>query len=360
METIRQLLWNAATSAGTLLGVVLVLLVVRRILDARERRISGRRYRDQVIMLALTLVGILAVVVVLPIGDTLRGQLLSLGGILLSAALALSATTFLGNALAGMMHRAVPNFRIGDFIRVGDHFGRVTERGLLFTEIQTEDRDLTVLPNLYVVTNPVVVIRTSGTIVSAVVSLGYDVPHCTVEKLLIEAAREAELAEPFVQIRDLADHAVTYRVAGLLEEVKQLLTVRSRLHAAVLDALHRGGIEIVSPNFMNTRAIPQDRRFMPAASSAEPTCSAPAGGTAPEEIVFDKAEQAESLERLRERCGELEAEIEAAAAEQAEAGSASEKNRLEERLGRLRAEQESLTASIRTEEEKTKTTPAGG
>ena len=62
--------------------------------------------------------------------------------------------------------RAVRNFRMGDFIRVAEHFGRVSERGLFHTEIQTENRDLTTLPNLFLVTHPVTTIRTSGTIVS--------------------------------------------------------------------------------------------------------------------------------------------------------------------------------------------------
>jgi small-conductance mechanosensitive channel len=353
MESIEQLLWKFAPGAGTILGVILVLFVVRRIFDTRESRISGKRYRDQFIMLILTFAGILLIIVVLPLGDTLRGQLLSLGGLLLSAALALSATTFLGNAMAGVMHRAVPNFRIGDFVRVGEHFGRVTERGLLFTEIQTEDRDLTVLPNLYVVTNPVSVIRSSGTIVSANVSLGYDVPHCAVEQLLIAAAQEAELVEPFVQIRELADHAVSYRVAGLLTEVKQLISVRSRLHAAVLDALHRGGIEIVSPSFMNTRALLENTRFVPATSPAGAVCTKEANGSAPEEIVFDKAEKAESLERLREQHRELEAEIETVTASRGQSGDDAAEKEAEARLTRLRAEQERLMAIIcRAEEQK--------
>ena len=46
---------------------------------------------------------------------------------------------FIGNVMAGLMLRAVRNFRTGDFVRVEKHFGRVTERGLLHTEIQTED-----------------------------------------------------------------------------------------------------------------------------------------------------------------------------------------------------------------------------
>ncbi len=122
--------------------------------------------------LLLTASAVVGVILAVPIAESAQEQLLSLLGLLLSAAVALSSTTFIGNAMAGLMLRAVRNFRPGDFLKVGDHFGRVTEQGLLATEIQTEDRDLTTLPNLYLVTQPVKVVRASGTIVSAYVSLG--------------------------------------------------------------------------------------------------------------------------------------------------------------------------------------------
>lgn len=46
------------------------------------------------------------------------------------------------------------------------------------------DADLTTLPNLYLVINPVTTLRESGTVVGAEVSLGYDVPRQKIEQLL--------------------------------------------------------------------------------------------------------------------------------------------------------------------------------
>jgi len=134
-------------------------------------------------MVLLTAAGLLIVILVIPMGDTMRGQVLSLIGILLSAAIALSSTTVPGNAMAGVMMRGVRNFRMGDFIRAGEHFGRVSEQGLFHTEIQTEDRELTTIPNLHLVTHPVTTIRTSGTMISTSVSLGYDVSRLRIEEL---------------------------------------------------------------------------------------------------------------------------------------------------------------------------------
>ena len=289
-----------------LAAVMGVLFLVKHLLERRLGAVPDSRFRIQLVMLALSLAGMLAVILALPVSDTLRGQLLGLMGILLSASIALSATTFLGNALAGVLLRVVGGFRMGDYVRVGEHSGRVSERGLFHTEIQTEDRDLTTLPNLYLVTNPVRVVRSSGTILSTRVSLGYDLPRRSVEAALLEAGEKAGLEEPFVQVDELGDFSVVYRVAGLLAEVKHILSARSRLREAVMDCLHGAGIEIVSPNFMNTRALAPDARFVPAAGGVAERVEPPAEEL-PEEVIFDKAEEAETREELdAARAGEAE------------------------------------------------------
>lgn len=161
----------------TLIAAIVLLFVVRSFLEKRMGRVTEGRFRLQLIMLGLSLAVLVLIIMVLPITEVSRAQLLSLLGIVLSAAIALSSTTLLGNIMAGVMLRAVRAFRAGDFIRSGEHFGRVSERGLFHVEIQTQDRDLTTLPNIYLATNPVTVINKKRTIVSATLSLGYDVSH---------------------------------------------------------------------------------------------------------------------------------------------------------------------------------------
>ena len=125
--------------------VVVSVLVLWFLNKTRCKHWSGNpdaQFRFQLIMLALTLAAIVAVVLALPIDETLRGQLLSLLGIILSAAIALSSTTFVGNIMVGILLKAIKSTRPGDFITVGELTGRITEMDLLHTEIQTEFRDL--------------------------------------------------------------------------------------------------------------------------------------------------------------------------------------------------------------------------
>lgn len=232
-------------------------LLLRRASLTTESRLPG-----QVTMLVLTAIALTAIILALPVSESTHGDLLSLLGLVLTGVIALSSTTFVANAMAGLMLRSVKSFHHGDFIRAGEYFGRVTDRGLFHTEIQSEDRDLITLPNLFLASNPVTVVRSSGTIISCDLSLGYDVAHYEVEPLLKEAALAAGLQDPFMQIRALGDFSVSYRISGYYPEVKQLLTVRSRLRKEVLNKLHGADIEIVSPAFMNQRQFQNGEKFI--------------------------------------------------------------------------------------------------
>ncbi len=340
-------LWPTAVA---ILGVMLAIFIGRFIADRRYKSGTRRPVARQVVTLLLSLIGLLVVILAMPVSETVQGQLLGLIGILLSAAIALSSTTFVGNVLAGMMLRAVSSFRPGDFISVGEHFGRVTEQGLLHVEIQTEESDLTTMPNLYLVTNPVKVVRSTGTIIHADVSLGYDTSHSEIEKLLIAAAEAAELKDPIVQVRELGDFSVTYRIAGLLPEVKHLITARSRLREMMLDKLHEGVIEIVSPTFMNTRALKEGQKFVPKKDRPQhkqETSAKPAL----EDIVFEKAEDAASLEKLRELHETAEKEIDRIKADLEKSTDEGDKGRLKAELERLQTRHNRLQAVIKGREQ---------
>ena len=314
---------------STIVVVIGILAATNWFLRRRWKDDSGAQFRFQLIMLALTFAGFLTIIIALPINDAVRGQLLSLIGILLSAAIALSSTTFIGNVMAGIMLKAVKNARPGDFITVADLTGRVTEMGLLHTEIQTEFRDLVTVPNLYMVTQPLRVVRASGSIITAEVSLGYDVPHDRASELLLTAVGNAGLKEGFVQVRELGDFSVTYRVAGLLEDIQSLISARSALRVAMLDSLHAGGVEILSPNFMNTRSIETGRTFIPAPTARRSGASQPSV----EDLAFDKAEDAASLEKTRAAIASIDTQLKATA-DKGEAGR-QQKAALEDERARL-------------------------
>ncbi|WP_416305160.1 mechanosensitive ion channel domain-containing protein [Neptunicella sp. SCSIO 80796] len=259
-------------------------------------------FARQLMMLLLTLVTVVAVVITLPISESTETQVLSLIGLVLSGLLAFSSTTIFSNLMAGAMMRFTQPFRTGDFIRVKEHFGRVTERGVFDCEVQTENRELIAIPNSLLITNSITVIRSSGTIVSVSLSLGYDIHHSKIETLLIQAAEQVGLEDPFVHITELGNFSVTYKISGLLLDVKNLLTTRSKLYSHVLDCLHDSDIEIMSPTFVSQHAGPDvERKIAPS-----PKIRKSEDKIVAEDIVFDKAERAEQQEKAKtELVGQL-------------------------------------------------------
>ena len=73
-----------------------------------------------------------------------------------------------------------------------------------------------------------------------------------------------------------------------------------------MDALHADNIEIVSPTFMNTRAVGEGKTFI--ADVPEGAMPSMESGS-PDSIAFDKAGRAESVTKLRKKLGEAEARI---------------------------------------------------
>ena len=82
-----------------------------------------------------------------------------------------------------------------------------------------------------------------------------------------------------------------------------MISAESLLRIKILDRMQQNKIEIVSPTFMNQRAIAPDKSFIPSTPS-HPKRTAKTADT-PEEMIFDKAEQAAHVEELRLRLGKI-------------------------------------------------------
>lgn len=316
---------------AVLLASALLLTLAHRWLI---RRTAGRAHPGrQLFMLLLTLAALIAVILALPISDSSRGDLFGFLGLVITGVFALSSTTFVANAMAGFMLRAVENFPPGDFVRINEHFGRVTERGLFHTEIQSEDRDLITLPNLYLTIHPVKVVRASGTVISCELSLGYDVPYYQVEPLLKQAALDAGLEDSFTQLTELGDHAVGYKAAGFCADVKEMLTLKTRLHRAILDRLHGAGIEILSPRFMAQRPVAEGHKLMAPARAP----IAEAETRTAEQGIFDKADRAEKIGALKQELKDLRQLVKNGVAPGDEENSeqVSRRHQVEQRIGEL-------------------------
>ncbi len=285
--------------------VGVVMWMVHRVIKQRMEPSTNRSIIRGLVLSVVGLAGAVAFVLALPVSESTKQNLLQVGGLAITAVVAFSSTTVIRDAAAGTAMRFFSPFKRGDYLETDRYFGRVTEAGLLHTELQTEDRALVTLSNATLLGNSFRTLPASGTVVSTEVSLGYDVPHTLVEEILLGAVEETGMEDPFVQVRELGNNAVTYRAAGVLTEVDNLLTTRSELRRNVLDSFHGRDVEIVSPEFRNQRTLAEDQRFVPTVEEGTvPSGDQTRGST--ESVVFEKALEAQEAEDLQEIITDLQ------------------------------------------------------
>ena len=296
MEHILNILKSLWEPAAVLIVLVLLVALNAWTFNRFKSLSSGTKVIRRSIAAILVLMGTLAFILTLPIEHSLKGQILSFLGIIISAGIALSSTTLLGNMIAGIMNNSIKRFRSGDLIKIGELQGRVTKRSIFHVEMQLEDSNFITLPNLYIASNPVKLTRKTNTVISTTVSLGYDVPRIKIEAALKEAAIATGLTDPYVYITNLGDFSVVYKIHGFLKDSTKFFSTSSLLNAKVMDTLHEKKIEIVSPTFMNQRRT-DDTIFIPDPSYEE-TPSKKA--ESPEDLIFDEAIKSEEIEKKKD------------------------------------------------------------
>lgn len=306
MEQLIYIL-RSLTGSGVVIVLLFLFLVLNRWLFNRIKKDQESfRITKQSIAALIILSGGITFILSLPIDKSLKGQILSFLGIIISAAIALSSTTLLGNLIAGIMNNSMNRFKLGDLIKVGDLMGRVTRKSILHTEIQLEDSNFVTIPNLHIASNPVKLTRKNNTVISTTVSLGYDVSQSKIIEGLKNAAIETGLNDPYVYITSLGDFSVTYKIHGFLEDSTKYFSTSSLLNSNVISALHDSNIEIVSPTFMNQRQV-NDTVFIPKKEIVTPEEEP---DKSPEDLIFDKATEAGAIEKKKEYLNEINQKIE--------------------------------------------------
>lgn len=288
----------------TLVVIILIILLILNswIFKRIRSSVSNGSITKGAISFLLVLIGILAFVLVLPIDPSLKGQILGFLGIVISAGIALSSTTVLGNLIAGIMNNSMNRFRNGDLIKIEDVHGRVIRKSIFHTEIQLEDSNFITIPNLYIANNPVKLTRKMNTVISTSVSLGYDISRDRIESALKDAAGSAGLSDPYVYIIRLGDFSAEYKIHGFLGDSSKYFSTSSLLNAKVMDKLHEEKMEIVSPTFMNQRRV-DEKVFIPKQGIKKTELVAE---KSPEDLIFDEAIKSEKIEIKKDYLKEID------------------------------------------------------
>ncbi|MDD1013892.1 mechanosensitive ion channel family protein [Pseudomonas sp. TNT2022 ID1025] len=180
--------------------------------------------------------------------------------VLIGLMISLGATSVVGQAAAGLILTYTRTLRPGEYVRIGDYEGTVTELGMFTTTIRTGLGEVLTLPNSMitgaVTKNYSRVVQGQGYVVDTTVTIGYDTPWRQVEAMLLEAARRTEgvLETPKPQVFQtaLSDFYPEYRLVAqaVPSEPRPRAELLTLLHANIQDVFNEFGVQIMSPHYL--------------------------------------------------------------------------------------------------------------
>lgn len=190
--------------------------------------------------------------------------------VLIGLMISLGASSVVGQAAAGLILTYTRTLRTGEFVRIGEHEGTVTEVGMFTTTIRTGLGEVLTIPNSAitgaVTKNYSRTVQGPGYVVDTVVTIGYDTPWRQVEAMLLEAARRTdgilERPAPYVFQTALSDFYPEYRLVAqaVPSEPRPRAMLLSMLHANIQDVFNEYGVQIMSPHYLGD---PREAKWVP-------------------------------------------------------------------------------------------------
>jgi small-conductance mechanosensitive channel len=179
----------------------------------------------------------------------------------------------LGNAFAGLAIQVEKPFRVGDWIRVGEHEGRVEEVTWRATKLRTKATNFVIVPNNAIAkeaivnySEPVVPTR-----LDVEVGAGYDAAPESVKSALDEAMRNARLVlrtpAPVVLLHEFGASAIVYHARFWIADYAHDDEARDQVRTNIYYSFKRHGLEIPYPIQVEYHRVAQEGR--PASRDAE-------------------------------------------------------------------------------------------
>jgi small-conductance mechanosensitive channel len=210
--------------------------------------------------------------------------------VLVGLAVTVGGSGLFGQAFSGLVLLYSRTIRVGEYVRINEHEGTVTELRTFTTRLRTGLGEELTLPNALILAtvtkNYSRAVHGPGYIVDTTVTIGYDTPWRQVQTLLVEAARRTEgvLSEPAPRVFQtaLSDFYPEYRLVcqAIPSQPRPRAEVLATLHANIQDVFNEQGIQIMSPHY---RGDPQVPKIVPADQWYPPPAAKPAPGSQAED-----------------------------------------------------------------------------
>ena len=185
--------------------------------------------------------------------------------VVLGLMLSLGSSNVIGQAVSGLILTYSRTLHVGEYVRIGDVEGTVTEMTTFATRVRTGLGEELSLPNSMitgtVTKNYSRAVKGEGYIVDTVLTIGYDTPWRLVHEMMIEGARRTEgimeTPAPHVFQTALSDFYVEYRLVAqaIASEPRPRAQVMNDLHANLQDVFNENGVQIMSPHYLGDPAV---------------------------------------------------------------------------------------------------------
>ena len=220
--------------------------------------------------LIVALLWLFALVVVYPYIPGSNSDVFKGVSVFVGLVLSLGSSGIMNQLTSGTMLTYSRAVRLGDFVRIGDVEGTVTQLGALSTKVKNARNEEITIPNSVVVSQAATNFSrhadTEGVFVPTAVTIGYDAPWRQIEALLLLAAERTpgvrREPQPKVLQTALCDFYVQYTLLVCLEQPSRRIATLAVLHANIQDAFNEYGVQIMSPNY---EADPEGRKTVPRA-----------------------------------------------------------------------------------------------
>jgi small-conductance mechanosensitive channel len=197
--------------------------------------------------------------------------------VLIGLMLTVGGASLVGQGASGLILMYSRTLRVGEYVRVADHEGTVTEMGTFTTRIRTGMGEEVTMPNAMLLNtmtkNYSRAVQGAGYVLDTTLTIGYDTPWREVESMMLEAARRTPgvltAPQPRVFETALSDFYVEYRLVcqAVPSQPRPRAEVLATLHQHLLDVFNERGVQIMSPHYFGDPSSP---KLVPAAGEGAP------------------------------------------------------------------------------------------
>jgi CRP-like cAMP-binding protein len=160
----------------------------------------------------------------------------------------------LGNLFAGLAIQIEKPFRVGEWVRIADIDGLVSEITWRAVKVRTKSGNFVVVPNSKLAEDIIINYSepTRDTRLEVIVGAHYDVPPNRVKAVILNGLKRDPLIsserEPEITIADFAESAINYRVWVWIADFATDYVTYDRIRSAIYYAFRRHDISIPYPH----------------------------------------------------------------------------------------------------------------